>query len=77
MAAPHHNWAGLTLLIWGHNMTLYDKIIAAYPELAENTKAFIDGTISLRNDADDFGDYIETWNYTTPLTKELQQYLRK
>ena len=58
-------------------MTLYDKIIIAYPELADNSPAFLDGTISLRNNADGFGDFIETWNYTTPLTKELQQYLRK
>lgn len=58
-------------------MTLYDKIIAAYPELADNSVPFMDGTISLRNDGDGFGDYIEIWNYTTPLTKELQQYLRK
>ncbi len=58
-------------------MTLYEKIITAYSELADNSLVFIDGTISLRNDGDDFGDYIETWNYATPLTKELQKYLRK
>lgn len=58
-------------------MTLYDKIIAAYPELADNSAAFMDGTIFLRNDADGSGDYIQTWNYSKALTKELQQYLRK
>ena len=57
-------------------MTLYDKIIIAYPELADNSAAFLDGTISLRNNADGFGDFIETWNYTKPLLTELQEFLR-
>ena len=57
-------------------MTLYDKIIIAFPELAENSLAFLDGTILLKNKGDEFGDYIEVWNYTKPLPTELQEFLR-
>jgi hypothetical protein len=60
-----------------NEITLWHKIVAEYPELENNQNAFLDGTILLRNDGDGYGDYIEIWNYTTPLTKELQQHLRK
>ena len=60
-----------------NEITLWHKIIAVYPELENNETIFIDGTISLRNDSDGYGDYIETWNYTKPLTAELQKSLRK
>lgn len=56
-------------------MTLYEKVIAAFPEL-EGTPAFINGTIILQNDSDETGDYIAAWNYSEALPKELESYLR-
>lgn len=47
--------------------SLYDQIVAYYPELAEMPDVFIDGTITLRNDSDGVGDYIYAWNYVKPL----------
>lgn len=44
-------------------MTLYDKIIALYPELASYNFAF--GAITLQNDSDGKGDYIAFWNHPT------------
>jgi hypothetical protein len=46
-------------------MTLYDKIITIYPELADQQLVFIDGTITLQNDSDGKGDYIKAWNHPT------------
>jgi hypothetical protein len=46
-------------------MTLFDKIIAIYPELADQQRVFIDGTITLQNDSDGKGDYIKAWNHPT------------
>ena len=43
-------------------MTLYEKIIALYPELTD--RDFI-GTIRLQNDSDGKGDYIAAWNHPT------------
>jgi len=45
-------------------MTLYDEIIAALPEL-KDSEEFWRGSISLRNEGN--GDYIERWDYSTPL----------
>ena len=53
-------------------MNLYEKIIAAYPELADNLNVFADGTIGLRNDSDGIGDYIEFWNYSKPIPAGLK-----
>ena len=44
-------------------MTLYEKIIALYPELA--SYSFIDGDIRLQNDSDGKGDYIAKWEHPT------------
>ena len=52
-------------------MTLYDTILATYPEL-ENSKFFRDGTIILQNDSDDQGDYILKWDYKKPLPHGLK-----
>jgi hypothetical protein len=49
-------------------MTLYEKIIAEYPELADS-RSFVDGTIILQNDGD--GDFIAEWNYSKPKPKGL------
>lgn len=46
-------------------MNIYELITNAYP-LA--TKDIINGKISLRNDSDGYGDYIESWDvdYAVP-----------
>jgi hypothetical protein len=44
-------------------MTLYQKIISLYPELA--TYDFAMGTITLQNDSDGKGDYIAKWEHPT------------
>ena len=53
-------------------MSLYNKIIALYPELADYN--FADGDIILQNDSDGRGDYIAKWNHpklAKPTDKEL------
>jgi hypothetical protein len=44
-------------------MTLYDKIVNLYPELANYD--FIFGDIRLQNDSDGRGDYIAKWEHPT------------
>jgi len=44
-------------------MTLYEKIISLYPELA--TYNFAMGDITLRNNSDGKGDYIAKWEHPT------------
>ena len=46
-------------------MSLYDKIIAIYPELTPQDFALPQGTILLQNDSDGRGDYIAAWNHPT------------
>ena len=55
-------------------MTLYDKIIEAYPELSDIKT--MDKSIVLQNDSDGTGDYIKEWNYSKPIPNDLKQYLR-
>jgi hypothetical protein len=57
-------------------MSLYDQIIAVYPELAITPEQdlFLDGTITLMNTGD--GDFIAEWNYSKPLTDELKAYCK-
>jgi hypothetical protein len=43
-------------------MTLYDKIIAIYPEL---TSMDFMTVITLQNDSDGNGDYIAKWDHPT------------
>lgn len=43
-------------------MSLYDKIIALYPEL--QPQDFLN-TIRLQNDSDGKGDYIAAWDHPT------------
>ena len=49
-------------------MTIYETIIAAYPEL-EGSASFMNGTIVLQNDGE--GDYIAEWNYSKPKPEGL------
>jgi len=51
-------------------MSLYEKIIAEYPELLEMPDEFVNGSIRLQNDGD--GDYIAKWEYSKPLPKGLK-----
>jgi hypothetical protein len=46
-------------------MTLYEKIIALYPELTDADFIPSTGTITLQNDSDGKGDYIKLWNHPT------------
>ena len=53
-------------------MSLYDKLIKLYPELANFD--FASGVITLQNDSDGRGDYIAKWNHPTlprPTDEEL------
>jgi len=52
-------------------MTLYDKIMAIYPQLEQQD--FLT-TIRLQNDSDGRGDYIAKWDHPT-LTKPTQEQL--
>jgi hypothetical protein len=53
-------------------MTLYNKIISLYPELATYDFAF--GAITLQDDSDGKGDYIAKWEHPT-LAQPTQEQL--
>lgn len=53
-------------------MTLYEKIISIYPELATYDFAF--GDITLQNASDGRGDYIAKWEHPT-LAEPTQEQL--
>jgi hypothetical protein len=53
-------------------MTLYEKILAIYPELADFN--FGNGVITLQNDSDGRGDYIAKWDHPT-LPRPTEQQL--
>ena len=53
-------------------MNLYDKIISLYPEL--ETFDFSSGVITLQNDSDGQGDYIDKWEHPT-LAQPTQEQL--
>lgn len=55
--------------------SLYEEIIAAYPEL-ENSNEMTHGSIRLQNDSDGTGDYIAKWNYEKPVPESLAQFVR-
>jgi hypothetical protein len=50
-------------------MTLYEKIIAIYPQLEQQD--FMT-TIRLQNDSDGKGDYIVKWEHTLPRPTDEQ-----
>jgi len=54
-------------------MTLYEKIIAIYPELTEQDFRS-KGSIHLQNDSDGKGDYIKSWQHPT-LVQPTQEQL--
>jgi hypothetical protein len=49
-------------------MSLYDEIIAVYPEL---TSVDFLTKIILQNDSDGIGDYIAKWEYSQPIPEGL------
>ena len=51
-------------------MTIYEQLIEIYPELTSKDFSIF-GTISLRNDSDGYGDYIEKWEYSKPIPEGL------
>jgi hypothetical protein len=51
-------------------MTIYDTIIAEYPEL-ENADLYALG-ITLRDDSDGKGVFIVKWEYSKPIPKGLK-----
>ena len=55
-------------------MTLYEKIIAIYPQLTIVNFNPISGTIHLQNDSDGRGDYISKWEHPT-LARPTQEQL--
>ena len=52
-------------------MELWEKIIAAYPEI-QSTDLFINLGIYLRDDLDGDGAYIEKWEYSKPIPDGLK-----
>ena len=54
-------------------MTLTEKIIVLYPELASYD--FASGVITLQNDSDGKGDYIAKWEHPT-LAKPTEDQLK-
>ena len=52
-------------------MTLYEKIIAIYPELTDRDFLTV---ITLQNDSDGRGDYIAKWEHPT-LTRPTDEQL--
>jgi hypothetical protein len=52
-------------------MTLYDKIMAIYPELTQQDFITV---ITLQNDSDGRGDYIAKWEHPT-LAKPTEEQL--
>jgi hypothetical protein len=53
-------------------MTLYEKILQIYPELANFD--FASNVITLQNDSDGKGDYIAKWEHPT-LSRPTQEQL--
>ena len=53
-------------------MTLYEKILVIYPQLADFN--FASGVITLQNDSDGKGDYIAKWEHPT-LPRPTEQQL--
>ena len=54
-------------------MELWEKIVEAYPELADNNFAEfgILGSINLQDDSDGVGAYIRKWEYSQPIPDGL------
>ena len=53
-------------------MSLYEIIIEEYPELTPTDFQSPNGSISLRDDSDGLGAYIEKWEYIKPIPDGLK-----
>lgn len=53
-------------------MTLYEQLLELLPELTQEDFDPRNGTISLRDDSDGLGAYIEVWNYSKPIPAGLK-----
>jgi len=53
-------------------MTLYEIIMAAYPELTNDDFFPETGSINLRDDSDGLGAYIVKWEYSKPIPDGLK-----
>jgi hypothetical protein len=52
-------------------MTLWEQIMAVYPELTDED--FVrDGCISLQDDSDGNGAFIAKWEYSKPIPKGMK-----
>jgi len=59
--------------IWGFNMSLFDKVIALYPELSDDYDFRAKGIVLVsENDKES----IDSWTYSKPLDKSLESYKR-
>ena len=56
--------------------SLYELVLDAFPEIAENKDPLVNGTIRLQNDSDGTGDYIAAWTYSQPIPASLKEYDR-
>lgn len=53
-------------------MSLYEQIIAVYPELTGDDFDPISGSILLQDDSDGQGAYIAKWEYEQPIPDGLK-----
>jgi hypothetical protein len=53
-------------------MELWQKIVDAYPETADNDYAIFRKDIVLQDDSDDKGAYIVKWAYSKPIPNGLK-----
>lgn len=53
-------------------MDLWEQITATYPELTNEDFYPGTGVISLRDDSDGLGAYIEKWEYSKPIPTGLK-----
>ena len=53
-------------------MSLYEEIIAIYPELTDSDFNPPSGSIILQNDSDGEGDYIAKWEFSKPIPDGLK-----
>jgi hypothetical protein len=53
-------------------MTLWETILATYPELTDADFDFAHGSIVLRDDSDGLGAYIDKWEYSKPIPDGLK-----
>jgi hypothetical protein len=52
-------------------MSIFNKIIEAYTELAENELKAFEKIVVLQDDADGNGVYLAQWNYDKPIPDGL------